>query len=218
MNHMRTVVICFGISLTVLWPAARSSADGLIYGSHLRPVCGKVCKLVCEKKKLQSVGYGYTCEEICVPAPSRHGCKHCEVTCCLGDEIGGCPPKIEFCWYDWFACGCAKPRTVKVLTKFQAQREVCSYHWEVVDAGCCVTQDGRPLENGIIYKPAPTDAELGDVLAVSQQEWSELAPMLGPAEHSGRQIAEQTAQPTPPSAVEPARPSVAGRVQGLLRR
>jgi hypothetical protein len=150
------------------------------HGGWLRPACGKVCKLVCEPKKISAFGYGYECDTICIPKPGRRGCKHCDTTCCLGDDLEGCPPKIEFCWYDWFACGCAQPRTVKLLTKYQAEREIAWYHWEVVDAACCdcSAANGQPAPGREFYKPAPPDAELGDIFAVSDEEWSELEPLV----------------------------------------
>jgi hypothetical protein len=118
----------------------------------------------------------------------------------------GCPPRIEFCWYDWFACGCAKPRTVNLLTKYQAEKEICSYHWEVVDAACCdcVTVDGKPVQNRDIYKPAPEDAELGDILAVSDEEWNELASVLGIEDSNSTLVADQPAAKTIDESLEPA--------------
>src|SRR6478672_8798151 len=151
-----------------------------------RPACGKVCKLVCETKKLTAIGYGSECKDICLPEPSRAGCKHCAVCYgkCANEACGDCPscaPKCEFCWRDWFACGCAQPRTIHVLTKYQAEKKICWYHWEVVDAACCncVSQDvssateknGADHAGRVIYKSAPADAQLGEVLPVSDEEW-----------------------------------------------
>jgi hypothetical protein len=217
--------MALGIVATSAWSTGAARAGEMTYGCATRPACGKICKLVCETKKLQAVGYGYKCESICIPSRSRRGCKHCDTTCCAGDDLEGCAPKIEFCWYDWFACGCATPRTVKVLTKYQAERKIDSFHWEVVDASCCdsVTQAGRPTNNGCVYKPAPTDAQLGDVLAVSEQEWDELAPMINPTQAAAAtQIAEQTppapalSPPVSPDTA-PGRISVAEHLQDLLR-
>ena len=161
-----------------------------------RPACGKVCKLVCETKTLTATCYGCECKEICIPDPSRQGCKHCAVCYgkCAADSCADCqdhPPKCQFCWRDWFACGCAQPRSVRVLTKYQAEKEICWYHWEVVDATCCdcVSKNGpagaaetnpTKLAGRTIYKPAPENAELGDVLPVSEEEWVKLAAVLAP--------------------------------------
>jgi hypothetical protein len=152
--------------------------------------------LVCETKKLTAIGYGCESKDICLPDPSRVGCKHCAV--CYGkstsDACGNCQscaPKCEFCWRDWFACGCAQPRTVHVLTKYQAEKKICWYHWEVVDAACCdcVSQNGpvgtseksaaKPAGRSI-YKLAPENAQLGKVLPVTDEEWVRLAAMLSP--------------------------------------
>jgi hypothetical protein len=158
-----------------------------------RPACGKVCKLVCGTKKLVSIGYGNDCKQICLPCPSKPGCEHCAVCCgpCKSDPCSCCQsaaPKFEFCWRDWFACGCSKPRSVKVLTKYQMEKTICWYHWEVVDAGCCdcVSQLGQTGEEciiespatQIIFKMAPSEAAVGEVLSVSDEESSRLATML----------------------------------------
>jgi hypothetical protein len=161
-----------------------------------RPACGKVCKLVCDTKKLTAIGYGVECKSMCIPEPSRAGCKHCAV--CYGKDDGkscnGCPnypPKCEFCWRDWFACGCAQPRTVRVLTKYQAEKKICWYHWEVIDAACCdcvsPNEPAGPTEKSAakhagraIYKSAPDSAQLGETLPVSEEEWVKLAALLSP--------------------------------------
>lgn len=216
---MRAISITLGITALSVWWTGVSFAGDLVDGTWDRPMCGKVCKLVCETKKLPAVGYGYKCDTICIPGPSRPGCKHCDTTCCGADDIQGCPPTIEFCWYDWFACGCAKPRTVNLLTKYQAEKEIGSYHWEVVDAGCCdcVSKDGKPPRT--IYKPAPADAELGDVLAVTKEEWEQLSPQLTPGQ-SGNAV-QVAAQPTPEPATlgaEPKEISIAEKLKGLFRK
>lgn len=168
---MRAIIVTVGIAVIGVWSAGTVLAGEFIYGCRSRPACGKVCKLVCDTTTLVAVGYGCECQEICIPGPSRRGCKHCETRCCCDNEIEGCRPKIEFCWYDWFACGCAQPRTIRVLTKYQAEKEVPSYHWEVVDGcnSCC------PGECDCVYKPAPPEARVGDVLALTDDERVQLA-------------------------------------------
>jgi hypothetical protein len=186
-------------------PASPAMSDDFFVGCRTRPACGKVCKLVCETTKITSVCYGCECEEICIPSHSRRGCKHCESCCgeeccapaececggrgCLSCQKQG--PECKFCWHDWVACGCAKPRTVKVLTKYQAEKEICWYHWEVVDAADCYDGEDSGEEsaaNGAttsavagvteIYKSAPPLAELGDVLPLSESEHAQLTSFL----------------------------------------
>jgi hypothetical protein len=181
--------------------------------------CGKVCKLICEKKKLTAIGYGYQCEDICIPAPSRHGCKHCDTTCCAGDDMKGCHPQIEFCWYDWFACGCAQPRTIRLLTKYQAEKELPSYHWEVVDASCCDSQNGTTMNDGGIYKAAPPDAQLGDVIALTDEEWRQLSPQLMAAQSvTPPQVPNQQNPAIAPMEPEQKEVSIAERFQRVFRR
>jgi hypothetical protein len=218
---MRAIIITLEIVAICGFAVSTAPAGELMYGCVSRPACGKVCKLVCETKKIPGVGYGYECDTICIPHCSRVGCKHCDTTCCPQDDIEGCPPRIEFCWYDWFACGCAKPRSIKLLTKYQAEREVCSYRWEVVDAACCdfTTQGAGAPKNPTVYKPAPVEAAVGDVLAVTDAEWKELETVLtSPEQVKPLQIAEQPAPtPTTPTA-PPEGINVAEKLQGLFRK
>jgi len=201
-----------------------------------RPACGKVCKLVCETKKLTAIGYGSDCKDICLPNPSRSGCKHCAVCYgkCAEDACGNCQscqPKCEFCWRDWFACGCAQPRTVRVLTKYQAEKKICWYHWEVVDASCC---EAAPSEKHAsmhagrtIYKSAPENVQLGEVLPVSDEEWVKLAAVLSPdpteaamsraAETAPKSSSDKSGEATSPDSGTKAS-SVAERIQRMLKK
>jgi hypothetical protein len=202
--HLRhaVLVIVGGWAIRCL-PGGIAAAAGHHF-AYVPPACGKVCQLVCETKKLSAVCYACECEEICLPGPSRPGCKHC-ASCGLEPSCGECGragtgcdghrPECEFCWRDWFACGCARPRTVKVLTKYEAEREIGWYHWEVVDAACggCVAGGGGPGRACGIYKPAPEEAELGEVVAVSDEEWTELAGLLRPDDAPRGRLADEAA-------------------------
>jgi hypothetical protein len=154
-------------------------------------------------------------------------------------------PRCEFCWWDWTPCGCGKPRKIKVLTKYEAVREICSYHWEVVDAcscgcaeGCdgsceaccgacdCAAVNGKAAKSRCIYKPAPEDAEIGAVLAVSEAERIELVAFLtgAPTVDSGaNEAALADITPTAPEAemIEAPKPTFVERMAaaiGLSRR
>jgi hypothetical protein len=174
----RSIALLAALALTII-PAVQVEANGeLMFGCWTRPACGKVCKLVCETTTLVVECYGAECEQICVPGPSQPGCKHCSA-CCGECEPGvACPPKCEFCWRDWCP-SCAQPRSVKVLKKYQAEKEVCWYHWEVVDGCNCGCGCGKGCEPGgcepscgcdCVYKPAPADAQIGDSLELSDEE------------------------------------------------
>src|SRR5262249_55190151 len=158
-----------------------ASAGNCIFGCWDRPTCGKVCKLVCKEKTLTAVGYGCKCNTIAVPCPSCEGCKHCYCQCCPTDGCEPCgadkgdvccgpccpscqavPAKITFCWHDFFTCGGACPRTITLLTKYQAEKKICWYHWEVVDACSCGPQaTATPNSNcPIVFKAAPDNAQI----------------------------------------------------------
>ena len=191
------------------------TAGELMYGCMTRPACGKVCKLVCETKTLTTTCYGCECDQICIPGPSQPGCKHCATNCCCGGSGCGCgnepncgaadccdtcgsqrgpycenhAPKCELCWRDWCVCGCAKPRTVKKLTKFEAQREICWYHWVVVDSCCCGCgcgdESGCGDDCGCVCKEAPESAQIGDVLELSADEQKQIASRIKATTDSG---------------------------------
>jgi hypothetical protein len=211
MSKQRIASLLIGVALMGAGIANWAAAGNCIFGCWDRPTCGKVCKLVCGEKTLVAVGYGCKCNTIAVPCPSCEGCKHCMCQCCPPDACGPCgtnngdvccgpccpsceaaPAKIEFCWHEFFTCGGACPRTVKVLTKYQAEKKIAWYHWEVVDGcncgpGCCPnggcggscdcaeTVDARcPC----IYKPAPADAQIGEAIELSAADRVELATYI----------------------------------------
>ncbi len=241
MNQLRTQ-LPLAVVVVVCLLQTVAAADELLFDGS-RPTCGKVCKLVCETKKLTSICYGCESKDICLPDPSRPGCKHCAVCFgkCAGDPCAACqscPPKCQFCWRDWFACGCAEPRTVRVLTKYQAEKTICWYHWEVVDAACCdcvsksepfgtAEKDAKKQAKRTIYKAAPENAQLGDVTAVSDAEWVELAAVLSPdpmevvpgavADASSKSNDKPTGEAKSVDS-EPKAPSVAERLQHMFKK
>jgi hypothetical protein len=97
--------------------------------------CRKVCRLVCEEKKVEITCWGVECEDFCLPKHGKPGCKHCELVC---DEDCGDPeqkvhtgPK-KFVWHDWCAGG-AKIYTKKKLMKKVVTKKVPTYKWVVED-------------------------------------------------------------------------------------
>ena len=98
--------------------------------------CRKVCRLVCEEKKVEVVCWGCQCEEFCLPGPGCPGCKHCEEVC--GDcEAGGDPQKPQakskrFVWTEWFPSH-AEVHVKKKLMKKVVTKKVPTYKWVVED-------------------------------------------------------------------------------------
>jgi hypothetical protein len=130
-----------------------------------------------------------------------------------------------------------------VLTKWQAEKIVCSYHWEVIDVACCdcVSKRGEPaidLSLGIsqshisrsFYKAAPDGVEVGDVLPVTEDEWAQLATALAPESQQpaaqiaageraiGKTVRETTQDSANGLPSKPAPPSIAERIERMLRR
>jgi len=94
-----------------------------------------------------------------------------------------------------------------VLTKFQAEKKIPWYHWEVVDAPCCdcpepckkeTAPEKKPVKQAgrAIYKPAPADAQLGDSLALTDEECVSLAAVLSAdsAERESGAVAEASGE------------------------
>jgi hypothetical protein len=98
--------------------------------------CQKVCRLVCEEKKVDVVCWGCLCEDFCVPKHSKPGCLHSKPVCtdckvCLEDctKSFHAEPK-RFLWTDWCP-SCAKIFTRKKLMKKIETVTVPSYKWKV---------------------------------------------------------------------------------------
>ncbi len=115
--------------------------------------CQKVCRLVCENKKVEVTCWGCKCEDFCVPGPSKRGCKHCETVCGLCDEA--CDPNSthaktkNFVWYDWMP-GCATIHTRKKLMKQTVTKTIPSYKWVVEDLcpHCVASAESSPVPAG----------------------------------------------------------------------
>jgi hypothetical protein len=122
--------------------------------------CQRICRLVCEPKKVDLVCYGCECEEFCIPGPSMRGCKHCEIVCdsCADCAAANGPSQQakKFVWFDWMP-GCATIHTRKKLVKKTVTKTVPSYKWVVEDV-CrrCESHcaDGEPPA-GVPVPPPP---------------------------------------------------------------
>jgi hypothetical protein len=82
--------------------------------------CQKVCRLVCETKKVPKVSYDCECQDFCVPGPSIRS------TVC--DECGH---KRHV-----YTPQCGKPRTRTKMIKHETIEEKVVYKW-VVENMCC---------------------------------------------------------------------------------
>ncbi len=115
---------------------------------------------------------------------------------------------------------------MKILTKYQAEKKICWYHWEVVDATCCeCVADNGAASSGIgiaeaqgsrsFYKPAPENAQIGDVLPVSDEDWVKLAAVLQP---DPRETTEHVAVDAVPPTTDSEFALIAERLERFFKR
>jgi hypothetical protein len=98
------------------------------------PQAEKVCRLVCEEKKVQVTLWGMNEEDFCVPGPSRKGCENCEeVVDPKENEKTPCYGPKTLVWSDWTPKGCPTLYTKKKLMKKVVTKTVPSYKWVVED-------------------------------------------------------------------------------------
>ncbi len=126
-------------TLAFLSGAKRALANGVCC-AHCRcsTGCQKICRLVCEEKKVTITCWGCKCEDFCLGGPSKPGCKHCEEVCAEcdpNDKSGVCAVPKRFVWRDWIP-GCSEGiGTKKKLMKKTVTKTVPSFKWVVED--CC---------------------------------------------------------------------------------
>jgi hypothetical protein len=116
-------------------------ATTLTAGEHCCSCCGcaqqcrRVCRLVVEEKKIETVCWGSKCEFVCIPGPSCEGCEHCESVCGTCESNDPTAPRAEpkrLLWKEWFP-GSAKVYTRKKLLKKTVTTKVPSHKWVVED-------------------------------------------------------------------------------------
>lgn len=113
-------------------------ASGLCLCAHCgcNATCQKVCRLVCEEKKVELIRFGCQCEHFCVPGPSKPGCQHCECLPGSQDQTCDCKTPVaapeKFLWTEWIP-GCASIFTKKKLMRKAETVTVKSYKWVVED-------------------------------------------------------------------------------------
>ena len=136
--------------------------------------CQKVCRLVCEEKRVDVICWGMKCEDFCVPGPSKPCCKECDVVC---DDCGkktkeGDPvatPK-RFIWRDWIPSTHTAIFTKKKLMQRIDTKKVPSYKWVVEDlCAKCESKAKLALVEPGAQIPAPPAVD-AKILAASAVE------------------------------------------------
>lgn len=126
--------------------------------------CRKVCRLVCEDKKITTTCWGIKREDFCVPGPSIFGGKNCEMVC--DDETDPKSPCVQpkkFVWNSWIPGSCGTVYTKNKLMKRTITKTVPSFKW-VVEELCsqCEANCETPEVPAGVIVPAPpvTDAKI----------------------------------------------------------
>lgn len=134
---MKAASAFLGSVATMALLAVVAAADGdCCSRCGCREPCEKVCRLVCEQKKVEVVCWGAEREDFCVPCPSKAGCKRCETVCepceTTKDDEHITSKARKFVWFEWFPKG-AKTLTKTKLMKKVETKTVPSYRWVVED-------------------------------------------------------------------------------------
>jgi len=149
---MKWFLCCAALALVGVPTAVRAGDCCAHCGCHSN--CCKVCRLVCETKKVSKPEYDCECEDFCVPGPSK-----CTIEC---DECGN-KKKI-------YTPSCASIHTRRKLVKKEVTKEVKSYKWVVEDlcgncAQRCAAVDAATPEAvaaAVAPTPAVNDSRLTD--------------------------------------------------------
>ncbi len=137
--------------LAIVVAASQARADhGCCAHCGCTADCCKVCRLVCEEKKVEVFCYGCKCEEFCLACPSKPGCCHSECVCddcqhCKDPDAPRAKPK-RFVWFDWFPGGAKIHTRTKLMRKTETVT-VPSYKWVVEDLcpECAAGSDDESL-------------------------------------------------------------------------
>jgi hypothetical protein len=133
-----------------------------------RSVCNKVCRVVCEMKKVTKVVWTVECDEFCAPLPGcGHGCGSCGDACGCGEESCDSCAKdacAELRSRPLVAPKCGKVRCRKTLVKKEITCEVPAYKC-VVEFRCpgceadCSAEEATPAaapQQAPVSTPATT--------------------------------------------------------------
>jgi len=164
--HLKNyLALGLGSILIMIAVASRAiSGDVLCAGCGRTGACQKVCRLVCEEKKVQVTCWGSQREDFCLPGPSRPGCRHCELVCDdNSDPNSVCSHSKRFIWTDWLPADCGKVFTKTKLMKRTVTKKVPSYKWVVEDlcADCESAREVADVPAGVqVPLPPVVDAKV----------------------------------------------------------
>jgi hypothetical protein len=164
MRHKLWVLLSAATLAGVFASYVLAAECGCCSGCGCSVGCQKVCKLVCEEKKVEVVCWGCKCEDFCVPGPSCRGSQHCETVCetCGDKESEGIcvEPKAKV-WYEWIPGCSAKKYTKTKLMRGVTTIKVPSHKWVLEDlcADCVARYQSPAVAPGTQLPAQPMVAE-----------------------------------------------------------
>jgi len=99
--------------------------------------CGDGCYTpVSKDREIKVKCFACECKDVCLPGPSRRGCKNCDCVDCAKGSKGCCASgdSKKISWFDWCP-GCARKRTKKHLMMKTVKKKVCGFEWKA--GGAC---------------------------------------------------------------------------------
>ncbi len=138
---MNRFVLAAVVLLVGSLDATRCEAGPCCESCGCRPCTKKVCRLVCEKKKVSKPDFSVKCEDFCLPGPSIK----CRVPCSCSD---GCRLGCYHCGKIVYKPTCGEVRTRKTLVVGKKEEEVPSYKCVVEEVcsrcGHCTNRTSFP--------------------------------------------------------------------------
>jgi hypothetical protein len=129
------------LSHSQLLPAHGHLADCAHCGCRTQR-CRRICRLVCETRKITTTCWGMACEDVALPGPSEPACRHCEMVNPRTSEdrnlIAQAKRRV---WISWRPSEGPDVATKRKLMKKTVSKTVPSYRWVVEEiCGNCLAQ------------------------------------------------------------------------------
>ncbi len=159
-SHHDRIVLGILLSIAVVITIAGRARAGNRWCAHCGEAdgCQKVCRLVCENKKITAICWGCACENFCLPGPSTPSCRNCEMVCDeTSDPKAPCVQPKKLVWTDWIPGQCGKVFTKKKLMKRTVTKSVPSFKWVVEDLcpQCESNCEAVNIPPGTVIPPVP---------------------------------------------------------------
>jgi hypothetical protein len=178
---LKPMLLTLAFVLATLCGSLRAGAP-CCDGCGCQPCTRKVCRLVCDTKKVPTPVYSVVCEDFCLPGPSVK----CKVPCCCPEGChSGCHNGYKIVWKPT----CGKVHTRANLVVGKTEKEVPSYKCVVeevctrcghcahrttypsaADPTTAVAMAGEEGTNAIADPGVPSPAQTADAEVVEATE------------------------------------------------